>query len=66
MTTTELRAKLRAVPTGGLFFRLLTRYASKLRRHEGASAVTRCFEGRGRATLRGYFSSNLIAAELMQ
>jgi hypothetical protein len=25
MTTTELRAKFRAVPTGGLFFRLLTR-----------------------------------------
>jgi hypothetical protein len=25
MTTTELRAKIRAVPTGGLFFRLLTR-----------------------------------------
>jgi hypothetical protein len=25
MTATELRAKLRAVPTGGLFFRLLTR-----------------------------------------
>jgi hypothetical protein len=25
MTTTQLRAKIRAVPTGGLFFRLLTR-----------------------------------------
>ena len=25
MVTTELRAKIRAVPTGGLFFRLLTR-----------------------------------------
>jgi len=25
MTTTELRAKIKAVPTGGLFFRLLTR-----------------------------------------
>jgi len=25
MTTNELRAKIRAVPTGGLFFRLLTR-----------------------------------------
>jgi hypothetical protein len=25
MTATELRARLRAVPTGGLFFRLLTR-----------------------------------------
>ena len=25
MTTTELRSKIRAVPTGGLFFRLLTR-----------------------------------------
>jgi len=25
MITTELRAKIRAVPTGGLFFRLLTR-----------------------------------------
>jgi hypothetical protein len=25
MTTTELRAKIRAVQTGGLFFRLLTR-----------------------------------------
>jgi len=25
MNTTELRAKIRAVPTGGLFFRLLTR-----------------------------------------
>ena len=25
MHTTELRAKIRAVPTGGLFFRLLTR-----------------------------------------
>jgi hypothetical protein len=25
MTTTQLRAKFRAVPTGGLFFRLLTR-----------------------------------------
>jgi len=25
MITTELRARIRAVPTGGLFFRLLTR-----------------------------------------
>jgi len=25
MNTTELRAKIKAVPTGGLFFRLLTR-----------------------------------------
>jgi hypothetical protein len=35
MNTTELRAKIKAVPTGGLFFRLLTRSRVILRRRRG-------------------------------